>query len=107
MTIYVGNLSTETTEDELKQSFKSFGKVKSVVIVTDKFTHLSKGFAFVEMSSKAEEQAAVDGLNETKVNGKAIIVAEAKERIVNPKKKKKDRAGKGRKSSSKSSHGTG
>lgn len=97
MTIYVGNLSTETTEDELNKSFKPFGKVDSAVIVTDKFTRLSKGFAFIEMSSKAEELAAVDGLNETDINGKSIIVAVAKDRIINPKKKKKNQARKGRK----------
>lgn len=107
MTIYVGNLSTETTEEELRQSFEQFGKVESVVIVTDKFTRLSKGFAFIEMASKTESQAAVDGLNETEVNGKVLIVAEAKERIVNPKKKKKNRAGKGRKDNAKTSSGTG
>lgn len=104
MTIYIGNLSTETTEDELRKAFKPFGKVQSVVIVTDKFTRLPKGFAFIEMASKTEVQAAVDGLNETEINGKTIIVAEARERVVNPKKKK-NRAGKGRKDNAKSSSG--
>jgi len=107
MTIYVGNLSTETTEEELTQSFKAFGKVDSVVIVTDKFTRLSKGFAFVEMASKEEQQAAVDGLNETEVDGKTIIVAVAKERVVNPKKKKKNRSGKGRKDNAQTSRNRG
>lgn len=107
MTIYVGDLSTETTEEGLTRSFKAFGKVESVVIVTDKFTRLSKGFAFVEMSSKEEQQAAVDGLNETEVNGKTIVVAVAKERVINPKKKKKNRPGKGRKDSAKTSRNRG
>lgn len=106
MTIYVGNLSTETTEDELSKSFKPFGKVDSVIIVTDKFTRLSKGFAFIEMPSKAEEGAAIDGLNETEINGKAVIVAEAKERVINPKKKK-NRSGKGRKDAAKTGRGRG
>jgi len=53
MKLYVGNLSYEVTEEDLKQSFEQFGQVESVAIITDKFTGKSKGFGFVEMASKA------------------------------------------------------
>jgi RNA recognition motif-containing protein len=54
MNIYVGNLSTEVTEEDLKQAFEPFGEVESVKIIKDKYTNRSKGFGFVEMPSKAE-----------------------------------------------------
>ena len=80
MNIYVGNLSYEVTEDDLKQSFEQFGQVESVAIITDKFTGKSKGFGFVEMASKAEGQSAIDGLNDTELKGRTLNVNEARPR---------------------------
>jgi RNA recognition motif-containing protein len=80
MNIYVGNLSNEVTEEDLKQTFETFGKVESVKIIKDKYTNRSKGFGFVEMASKAEGQSAIDGLNGKELKGKAVNVNEARPR---------------------------
>jgi RNA recognition motif-containing protein len=83
MNIYVGNLAHDTNDEDLQQAFKSFGQVESVNIIKDKFTGASKGFAFVEMPSKDEAQAAIDGLNGKDLNGQAVIVNEARPRTDN------------------------
>ena len=80
MNIYVGNLSNEVTEEDLKQAFETFGEVESVKIIKDKYTNRSKGFGFVEMASKAEGQSAIDGLNGKELKGKAVTVNEARPR---------------------------
>jgi len=80
MKIYVGNLSYEVTEEDLKQSFEQFGQVESVAIITDKFTGKSKGFGFVEMASKAEGRSAIDGLNGKELKGRTLNVNEARPR---------------------------
>ncbi len=80
MNIYVGNLSFGVTEDELKQAFGAFGTVESARIITDKFSGKSKGFGFVEMPSKQEAQAAIEGLNGTDLGGREINVNEARPR---------------------------
>lgn len=80
MNIYVGNLSTEVTEEDLRLAFEPFGQVKSATIIKDKYSGQSKGFGFVEMSSKAEGQSAIDGLNDTELKGKALNVNEARPR---------------------------
>ena len=80
MNIYVGNLSTQTTEDDLKQAFEEFGQVESVNIIKDKFSGESRGFGFVQMPSKEEAQAAVEAMNEKELNGNALNVAEARPR---------------------------
>ncbi len=80
MNIYVGNLSNEVTEEDLKQAFETFGEVESVKIIKDKYTDRSKGFGFVEMPSKAEGQSAIDGLNGKELKGKALNVNEARPR---------------------------
>ena len=80
MNIYVGNLSNEVTEEDLKQAFDAFGKVESVNIIKDKYTNRSKGFGFVEMASKTEGQSAIDGLNGKELKGKALNVNEARPR---------------------------
>jgi RNA recognition motif-containing protein len=80
MKLYVGNLSYEVTEEDLKQSFEQFGQVESVAIITDKFTGKSKGFGFVEMASKAEGQSAIDGLNGKELKGRTLNVNEARPR---------------------------
>ncbi|HOV97936.1 MAG TPA: RNA-binding protein [Bacteroidota bacterium] len=78
MKIYVGNLSRELTEDEIKQEFIAFGAVDSAKLIKDKYTGESRGFAFVEMPVRAEAEAAVKGLNEKEVGGRKIVVNEAR-----------------------------
>jgi cold-inducible RNA-binding protein len=78
MKIYVGNLSYQVTEDELKQEFAAFGAVNSVSIVTDKYDNRPKGFAFVEMPTKSEAEAAIAGLNGKMLQEKGLMVNEAR-----------------------------
>ncbi len=80
MNIYVGNLSHEMTEEELRQAFEAFGQVESVTVIKDKFTGESRGFGFVEMPAKAEAQAAIEGLNAQEMKGRALNVNEARPR---------------------------
>ena len=80
MNIYVGNLSHEVTDEDLRLAFEPFGQVESVTIIKDKHSGHSKGFGFVEMASKAEGQSAIDGLNGTELNGKTLNVNEARPR---------------------------
>ncbi|HYF01880.1 MAG TPA: RNA-binding protein [Patescibacteria group bacterium] len=78
--IYVGNLSYSTTEDELREIFGAHGTVASAKVMNDKFTGRPRGFAFVEMPSDDEAQRAIDALNETEVSGRRIVVNEARPR---------------------------
>ncbi|MCC6202112.1 MAG: RNA-binding protein [Gammaproteobacteria bacterium] len=78
--IYVGNLPTQATEDELKQAFARFGQVSSVSIIRDKFTRQPRGFGFVEMASKDEAKAAITGMNGQQMHGKSLNVKEARPR---------------------------
>ncbi len=80
MKLYVGNLSYEVTEDDLRQAVAEFGEVESVSIIKDKYNGQSKGFGFVEMPSKEEGQAAIDGLNGKELKGRALNVNEARPR---------------------------
>ena len=80
MNIYVANLSNEISEDDLREAFKPFGQVDSASIIKDKYTGNTKGFAFVEMSSKEEGQAAIDALNGKELKGKTLTVNEARPR---------------------------
>jgi RNA recognition motif-containing protein len=80
MKLYVGNLSYDTTEDDLRGAFEAHGTVESVTVVTDKYTGKSKGFAFVEMGSRDEAQAAKSGLNGTQLGDRTIKVDEARPR---------------------------
>ncbi|MCX6338778.1 MAG: RNA-binding protein [Candidatus Aureabacteria bacterium] len=80
MNIYVGGLSFEVTEEELRQAFEAFGQVASVSIIKDKFTSESRGFGFVEMPSKAEADAAVAGMNGKDLKGRTLNVGEARPR---------------------------
>ncbi|MDR0877123.1 MAG: RNA-binding protein [Treponema sp.] len=75
--LYVGNLSYQTAEDNLRTLFAPFGNVESVKIITDRDTGYSKGFGFVEMSSDDEAQAAINGTNGTEFEGRRIKVNEA------------------------------
>ncbi len=77
MTIFVGNLADEVTEDDLRRVFENFGHVTAVSITKDSFGE-SKGVAFVEMSDKAEAQAAINGLNGQELKDRALNVDEAR-----------------------------
>jgi RNA recognition motif-containing protein len=76
--LYVGNLSYEATEDDLRQAFEAHGEVSSVAIIKDKMTGRSRGFGFVEMPDKNQAQAAITALNLQEVRGRAITVNEAR-----------------------------
>lgn len=78
--IYVGNLSYSTTDDSLRQRFEAFGNVESARVVTDRASGRSKGFGFVEMSSDAEAQAAIAGINGQELDGRAVKVNEAQDK---------------------------
>jgi len=78
--IYVGNLSREVTEDELRQAFEAFGQVTSVNIIKDRYSGESRGFGFVEMAAKSEAQAAINGLNGTSLGERTLSVSEARPR---------------------------
>jgi RNA recognition motif-containing protein len=80
MNIYVGNLSPEVTEDELRQEFAAFGQVASVAIIKDKYSGSSRGFAFVEMPAVSEGQAAVAGLKGKTLRERTLDVSEARPR---------------------------
>ncbi len=80
MNIYVGYLSPDVTEDDLKEAFQVFGQLASINVVRDKDNGVSRGFGFVEMPSRDESQAAIDTLNGTTLKGQNLIVNEARSR---------------------------
>ena len=80
MNIYVGNLSRDVTEDELRQEFEPFGQVVSVNIIKDRYSGQSRGFGFVEMATKAEGQAAIEGLKGKLLQDRTLDVNEARPR---------------------------
>jgi RNA recognition motif-containing protein len=76
--LYVGNLSYKIDEDGLKDTFSQAGTVEEAVIITDKFSGRSKGFGFVTMSTEEEAQAAIDSWNEKELDGRKLVVNEAR-----------------------------
>jgi len=78
--LYVGNLSFNTSEDDLHQLFSQVGSVESVSMMTDRDTGRSRGFAFVEMSSKSEGEAAISKFNGAELDGRSLTVNEARPR---------------------------
>lgn len=78
MNIFVGNLSFNTNEDDLRAAFEAYGQVSSARIITDRETGRSRGFAFVEMSDSSEAQAAISGLDGRDMDGRNLKVNEAK-----------------------------
>jgi RNA recognition motif-containing protein len=76
--LYVGNLPYESGESEIRGLFEPFGSIDSVHVVIDKMTGRARGFAFVEMSTDAEAQAATSALNGQQVGGRALSVNEAR-----------------------------
>jgi len=83
MKIYVGNLSYDTTEEELKQEFATYVEVSSVSILSDKFSGQPRGFGFVEMASKSEGEAAITGLSGKTLKERTLVVNEARPRSDN------------------------
>jgi cold-inducible RNA-binding protein len=78
--IFVGNLSFQTTQDDLYAAFATYGAVERVNIITDRDTGQSRGFAFVEMTDAGQATAAINGLNGAELNGRALNVNEARPR---------------------------
>ncbi len=83
LNIYVGNLSYEVTEEELREEFTAFGEVASANIIKDKYSGQSKGFAFVEMPLLSAGQAAITGLNGKMLHNRQISVSGARPRTDN------------------------
>jgi len=82
--LYVGNLSFNTSEDDLRRTFEPFGSVVSCSLIMDKMTGRSRGFGFVEMASAAEATKAIGELNGKEVDGRALTVNEARPREDRP-----------------------
>ncbi|MHC4536275.1 MAG: RNA recognition motif domain-containing protein [Planctomycetota bacterium] len=83
MNIYVGNLSGDVTESDLRQAFEAFGGVESVNLLKDRFSGESRGFGFVDMPSQAEAQTAVLSMDKKDLKGRSINVNEARPRTEN------------------------
>jgi RNA recognition motif-containing protein len=80
MNIYVGNLSFDVSEENLRQAFKAFGQVTTASIVKDKYSGQPRGFGFVEMPNQDEAQAAIQNLNGKELQGRPMNVNEARPR---------------------------
>jgi RNA recognition motif-containing protein len=78
--MYVSNLSFHTADDDLRKLFEQFGTVSSAKVINDRETGRSRGFGFVEMQSDAEAKAAINGLNNKEVEGRAMSVSVAREK---------------------------
>ncbi len=85
MNIYVGNLSYNLTEDDLRALFAEFGDVTSAKLIMDRYTGQSKGFGFVEMSDDGAAQKAIDELNGRDVSGRSLTVNKARPREERPR----------------------
>lgn len=80
MNLYVSNLSFHTMDNDLKQMFEQFGAVSSAKVIIDRTTGRSRGFGFVEMDNTEEGNAAIKGLNNKEVEGRAMSVSVAREK---------------------------
>lgn len=78
MNIYVGNISRETSEAEIREAFEQYGKVDNVSLIKDKYTNVLKGFGFVEMPNKDEAENAIKSLNGSMVDGRPLSVNQAR-----------------------------
>ena len=85
MNIYVGNLSYDATEDDVREAFAAYGDVAEVKIIFDRQTGRPRGFCFVEMPNAEEAKAAIEGLNLQRIGGRAITVNEARPRTGKPR----------------------
>jgi len=88
MNMYVSNLSFHTEGEDLRKLFSQFGEVSSVKVITDRETGRSRGFAFVEMASDQEANAAISALNNKEIEGRSLSVAVARERPQRPDNKR-------------------
>ena len=85
MKIYVGNLSWNAEESDLRDAFSAHGEVTSVQIITDRESGRSRGFAFVEMANDAEAKDAISAVNNKEIDGRQVKVNEAKPRNEKPR----------------------
>lgn len=85
MNIYVGNLSRDVSEADLREAFGAFGEVQSASVIKDKYTGESRGFGFVEMPNKSEAEAAISGLNGKDLKGRNLTINEARPRQDRPR----------------------
>ena len=83
--IYVGNLSYDATEEDIRQAFAQYGEVANVNVIMDRETGRPRGFAFVEMPNESEAKEAIENLNETEIAGRAVIVNEARPKQDRPR----------------------
>lgn len=83
--IYVGNLSYNTTEDQIREAFAQVGETQSVELITDRHSGQSKGFAFVEMPNEDEAKSAIEQLNGKDIDGRSLNVSEAKPKTERPR----------------------
>lgn len=91
MNIYVGNLSYDATEDDVRSAFEDFGAVESVKIIMDRYTGRSKGFGFVEMTNDSEAKTAISELNDKEFKGRNLRVNEARPRAEGGRGRDRDR----------------
>jgi RNA recognition motif-containing protein len=80
MNLFIGNLSRDVTEADLRAIFEPFGKLTTVTVVKDKFSGAAKGFGFVEMAVKSEAEAAIAALHRTPLKGQSLDITEARPR---------------------------
>lgn len=92
MNIYVGNLSYNTTNEDLSSLFSQYGEVRRASVVIDRETQRSKGFGFVEMNDNAAANAAIEALNNKEFNGRTLRINEAKPREERPRSPRPARA---------------
>ncbi|MBI4812145.1 RNA-binding protein [Candidatus Falkowbacteria bacterium] len=91
--LYVGGLSYTTTEETLKDAFSQVGSVETATIILDKMSGRSKGFGFVEMSTDADAQKAIEALNGKELDGRTLTVNEARPMTERPPRRDFDRGG--------------
>lgn len=84
--LFIGNLSYSVTDDKLREIFEAVGKVESAVVITDRESNRSKGFGFVEMGSEDEAKKAIQELDGKEVEGRPLVVNEARPREERPRR---------------------
>ncbi|WP_172419094.1 RNA recognition motif domain-containing protein [Candidatus Nitrosoglobus terrae] len=88
MNIYVGNLSYQVTDEDLRSAFQNYGEVSSATVIMDKFSNRSKGFGFVEMVKKEDGETAIKEMNNTDLKGRQIVVNQARPRSEEPRRER-------------------
>ena len=86
MNIYVGNVAYKVSDEDLREIFEAYGRVDSARVLTDRETGRSKGFGFVEMPEEEEARAAINALNGTEIQGRSVIVNQARPREERPQR---------------------